>query len=172
MRIVNLLSMGKHNQARRQLGYYLSTSHTTLHPADTSPRQQSFLCNGEVHKISKASELPNLDLYLTDPTDSIQEAERLPHPTMSLFMRPDMRRYPKLAAGRVVIKEKVVTTTKTPAAARKAQGGLPDDVARLKEVMAQAKTDKMENACVALDFLRKGLELTCAFIVPRSSMPP
>ena len=78
-------------------------------------------------------------------------------------MRPDFRRYPKLAAGRVVIKEKVVPTTKASAAARKPQSDVSDDVARLKEVMAQAKTDKMENACVALDFLRKGLELTCAF---------
>ncbi|KUI70726.1 hypothetical protein VM1G_06130 [Cytospora mali] len=105
----------------------------------------SFLCNGEVHKITKASEIPNLDLYLTDPSDSIQEAERLPHPTMSLFMRPDFRRFPKLAAGRVVVKEKVVPTKAT-APARKPQNDVSDDVAKLKEVMAQAKTDKMENA--------------------------
>lgn len=107
----------------------------------------SFLCNGEVHKISKASEIPNLDLYLTDPSDSIQEAERLPHPTMSLFMRPDFRRFPKLAAGRVVLKEKEkAVAPKASAAARKPQSDLSDDVARLKEVMDQAKTDKMENA--------------------------
>lgn len=135
--------------------------------------KQSFLCNGEVHKISKASEIPNLDLYLTDPSDSIQEAERLPHPTMSLFMRPDFRRFPKLAAGRVVLKEKEkAVAPKASAAARKPQSDLSDDVARLKEVMDQAKTDKMENACVALDFLWRRLELTCAFLVPRSSIPP
>lgn len=90
---------------------------------------------------------------------------------MSLFMRPDFRRFPKLAAGRVVVKEKTVHA-KAPAAARKPQGDLQDDVARLKEVMAQAKTDKLENSCVALDFLWKGLELTCAFLVPRSSILP
>lgn len=78
---------------------------------------------------------------------------------MSLFMRPDFRRFPKLAAGRVVVKEKAVPP-KASAAARKPQGDVSDDVARLKEVMAQAKTDKMENACVALDFLWKRLELT------------
>ncbi|KAK7739887.1 hypothetical protein SLS53_005480 [Cytospora paraplurivora] len=133
--------------------------------ADTLPLQafaltindNSFLCNGEVHKISKASEIPNLDLYLSDPSDSTQEAERLPHPTMSLFMRPDFRRFPKLAAGRVVVKEKAVPT-KAPAAARK-QNNLSDDVARLKEVMAQAKTDKMENSCVALDYFREGTKI-------------
>lgn len=133
---------------------------------------QSLLCGkGAVHKIPKTAEIPNLDLYLTDPSDSTQEAERLPHPTMSLFTRPEFRKYPKLAAGRVVVKEKAAPAN-PPAAARSPQPDLRDDIAQLKKSMAQAKNDKLENGCVVQSRLWKWSELTCIPAVPRSSILP
>lgn len=133
---------------------------------------QSLLCGREaVHKIPRAAEIPNLDLYMTDLSDSTQEAERLPHPSMSLFMRPELRKYPKLAAGRVVVKEKAAPAN-PPAAARSPRTDLPDDIAQLKKSMAQAKNDKLENGCVVLSRLWEGSELTCTPVVPRSSILP
>lgn len=108
---------------------------------------------------------------MTDLSDSTQEAERLPHPTMSLFMRPELRKYPKLAAGRVVVKEKAAPAN-PPAPARSPQTDLPDDIAQLKKSMAQAKNDKLENGCVVLSRLWKWSELTCTPVVPRSSILP
>ena len=87
---------------------------------------------------------------------------------MSLFMRPELRKYPKLAAGRVVVKEKAAP----PATARSPKTDLPDDIAQLKKSMAQAKNDKLENGCVVLSRLWKWSELTCTAVVPRSSIPP
>lgn len=131
---------------------------------------QSLLCGKDVHKIPRAAEIPNLDLYLTDPSDSTQEAEKLPHPTMSLFMRPELRKYPKLAAGRrVAVKEKAAPAN---APARSPQTDLPDDIAQLKKSMAQAKNDKLENGCVVRSRLWKWSELTCIPAVPRSSILP
>lgn len=86
---------------------------------------------------------------------------------MSLFMRPELRKYPKLAAGRVVVKEKPA-----PAPARSPQPNLTDDIAQLKKSMAQAKNDKLENGCVVLSRLWKWSELTCTPAVPRSSTLP
>lgn len=100
----------------------------------------------EVHKISKATEIPDLDLYLTDPSESTQHAERFPHPTMSLFAKPPLSRFPRLAAGREVVREK--PSSKTSAAGRKTQADLPDDVERLKQSMEKAKSDKKENSYV------------------------
>lgn len=120
-----------------------------------------------MHKISKASETTDLDLFLTDPSESTEEAERLPHPTMSLFVKPPTNRYPRLAQGREVVREK-----KTSAASRKAKADLPDDMNRLKEAMEQAKNEKMENSYVWLVLTFWGeLELTCARLVPRLSAP-
>lgn len=113
----------------------------------------------EVHKISKTSEITDLDLYLTDPSEST-EAERLPHPTMSLFMKPQTNRFPKLAAGREVTREKKSS------ASRKTQTNLPDDVGRLKEAMEQAKNEKMENSYVWSGCGYGDLELTCLRLVP------
>lgn len=108
---------------------------------------------------------------MTDLSDSTQEAERLPHPTMSLFMRPELRKYPKLAAGRVVVKEKAAPAN-PPATARSPRTDLPDDIAQLKKSMAQAKNDKLENGCVVLSRLWKWSELTCTPVVRRSSILP
>lgn len=71
---------------------------------------------------------------------------------MSLFMRPELRKYPKLAAGRVVVKEKA-TPANPSATARSPHTDLPDDIAQLKKSMAQAKNDKLENGCVVLSRL-------------------
>lgn len=106
---------------------------------------------------------------MTDLSDSTQDAERLPHPTMSLFARPELRKYPKLAAGRVVVKEKAAPAN-PPASARSPQNEISDDIAQLKKSMAQAKSDKLENGCVVLSRLRKWSELTCTPAVPRSSI--
>lgn len=141
-------------------------------PANFFSHMQSLLCGREaVHKIPRAAEIPNLDLYMTDLSDSTQEAERLPHPTMSLFMRPELRKYPKLAAGRVVVKEKAAPTN-PPATARSPQNEISDDIAQLKKSMAQAKNDKLENGCVVLSRLWKWSELTCTPVVRRSSILP
>lgn len=90
---------------------------------------------------------------------------------MSLFARPELRKYPKLAAGRVVVKEKAAPANAT-AAARSPQPDLTDDIAQLKKSMAQAKNDKLENGCVARSRLWKWSELTCLPAVPRSSILP
>lgn len=121
----------------------------------------------DVHKISKASELTDLDLFLTDPSESTEEAERLPHPTMSLFVKPQLNKYPRLAAGRDVAREK-----KASAAGRKKKADLPDDMNRLKEAMEQAKNEKMENSYVSLDMNFEELELTCVRVVRRLSALP
>lgn len=114
----------------------------------------------DVHKISKASEMTDLDLFLTDPSESTEEAERLPHPTMSLFSKPQLNRYPRLAAGREVAREK-----KTSASGRKTKADLPDDMNRLKEAMEQAKNEKMENSYVWLGMSCGELGLTCIRLV-------
>lgn len=123
-----------------------------------------------MHKISKASETTDLDLYLTDPSDSTEHAERLPHPTMSLFIKPQLNRYPKLAQGREVSRGK--PTSKSSAAGRKAQGDVPDDFEDLRQQMAKANKEKQENSYVWLgwDGICGGLILTCLLLVPKSSM--
>lgn len=118
-----------------------------------------------MHKISKTSEMTDLDLFLTDPSESTEEAERLPHPTMSLFTKPQLNRYPRLAQGREVVREK-----KSSAAGRKAKGDLPDDMNRLKEAMEQAKNEKMENSYVWLGSSSGELELTCVRLVQKLSV--
>lgn len=120
-----------------------------------------------VHKISKASETTDLDLYLTDPADSSQHAERLPHPSMSLFMKPPTNRFPKLAAGREVARAKAGAKN---AAARKAKKDLPDDVEMLRQNMEKAKNEKKENAYVWMDSDWSVWELTCIRTVPSCSI--
>lgn len=123
-----------------------------------------------MHKISKASETTDLDLYLTDPSDSTEHAERLPHPTMSLFIKPQLNRYPKLAQGREVSRGK--PTSKSSAAGRKAQGDVPDEFEDLRQQMAKANKEKQEHSYVWLgsDGSCGGLMLTCLLLVPKSSM--
>lgn len=104
-----------------------------------------------MHKISKTTETTDLDLYLTDPSDSTEHAERLPHPTMSLFQRPQTNRYPKLAQGREVTREK--PTSKSSAAGRKAQGDVPDDFETLRQQIEKANKEKKEHSYVWLDSL-------------------
>lgn len=123
-----------------------------------------------MHKISKAAEMTDLDLYLTDPSDSTQPAEKLPHPTMSVFTKPQLQRYPRLAEGRIA-RDKA--NPKTSAAGRKAQAPLPDDVEKLKRNMQQEKKAKMEHSYVWMG-LSGGVGasvLICPRVVPRSSMP-
>lgn len=123
-----------------------------------------------MHKISKASETTDLDLYLTDPSDSTEHAERLPHPTMSLFIKPQLNRYPKLAQGREVSRGK--PASKSSAASRKAQGDMPDEFEDLRQQMAKANKEKQENSYVWLS--RDGdfgeFILTCLLLGPKSSM--
>jgi hypothetical protein len=90
---------------------------------------------------------------------------------MSLFIRPEFRKYPKLATGRVVVKDKPAPANSS-ASSRSPQPDLPDDIAQLKKSMAQAKNDKLENGCVARSRLWKWSELTCMPAVPRSSILP
>lgn len=87
-------------------------------------------------------------------------------------MRPELRRYPKLAAGRVVVKEKPAPASAPAPARTPSKTDLPDDIAQLKKSMAQAKNDKLENGCVVLSRLWKWSELTCNPVVPRSSILP
>lgn len=122
----------------------------------------------EVHKIPKSSEIADLDLYLADAAVSTQQAERLPHPSMSLFQKPPTNRYPKLAAGREVARGKVAS--KTPAAGRKTQKNLPEDVEKLRQNMEKAKSDKREKAYVWPDSSWTGMELTYVRTVPSSSI--
>lgn len=107
---------------------------------------QSFLYGQEVHKISRTTEITDLDLYLTDSSDSAQHTTRLPHPTMSLFTKPQLSRYPKLAQGRGVVREKPVS--KSSAAGHKAQGDVPNAMHTLKQQMEKAEKDKKEHAYV------------------------
>lgn len=108
---------------------------------------QSLLYGNEVHKISKSTELTDLDLYLSDPTEPSEPAEKMPHSTMSLFQKPPTHRYPRLAAGRDTAKHKAAASTRT--AARKAKdSNLPEDVLRLKETMQKANDEKEKNAYV------------------------
>lgn len=134
--------------------------------------QQSILYGKDmdVHKISKASETTDLDLYLTDSSESTQHAERLPHPTMSLFIKPQLHRYPRLAAGRRVSREKAAS--KTSAAGRKTHHDLPDDVEALRINMERAKNEKKENSYVWPGNGCNRMGLTCFRIVPRFSMLP
>lgn len=120
-----------------------------------------------VHKISKASETTDLDLYLTDPTDSTQHAQRLPHPTMSLFIKPPTNRFPKLAAGREVARARAAAKN---LAARKAKKDLPDDVETLRQNMEKAKNEKRENAYVWMHSAWSVWELTCIRTVPSCSI--
>lgn len=124
-----------------------------------------------MHKISKTTEITDLDLYLTDPSDSTQHAERLPHPTMSLFHKPQLHRYPKLAEGREVVRDK--PASRTSAAGRKAQADVPDDFETLRQQIEKAQKEKKEHSYVwrgSSGGGLRGLMLTCLDLVPRLLM--
>lgn len=85
---------------------------------------------------------------------------------MSLFIKPQLNIYPRLAAGREVAREKKPSTS-----LRKNKADLPDDMNRLKEAMEQAKNEKMENSYVRLGISFEELELICVCTVRKSSAP-
>lgn len=93
----------------------------------------------------------------------MEDAERLPLPTMSLFAKPNVDKYSLLSKGREVVREKKN-------ASRKTKTNLPDDMERLKEAMEQAKNEKMENSYVWLGKSGRELVLICVRLVRKSSV--
>lgn len=65
---------------------------------------------------------------------------------MSLFIKPQLNKYPKLAQGREVMRDK--PASKLSAAGRKAQGDVPDDFATLRQQMEKANKEKQEHSYV------------------------
>lgn len=88
---------------------------------------------------------------------------------MSVFQKPQLNRFPRLAEGREVAREKV--TSKTSAAGRKAFTDAPNALETLKKNIDKKQRAKFEHSYVWLD-LSDGLQdsvLTCLRLEPRSS---
>lgn len=129
----------------RLLQQFLQRSNSST--ANCSFSQQSFLYGQEVHKIPKATEITDLELYLTDPSDPTDHAERFPHPTMTLFAKPALGRNPRLANGR---DSAHTAASKTSAAGRKAPRIHPSALEKLKKDMANEQKAKKEHSYVWL----------------------
>ncbi|KAJ9151749.1 Com1 regulatory protein [Pleurostoma richardsiae] len=109
----------------------------------------SLLYGSSVHRLS-GTDSPELDLYLTDPSEFPKRAERLPNPTMSILNKP----HPLLAAAQKREKEereknaplKKDKGSSTKPSARSRDMATDPAIAALQNSLAQANAEKLENS--------------------------